>query len=88
MRTVTIAALASVLIAASASAQAPVSPSAKIKFELDDEQVRIIGLGLMELPYKTSATVMGELQRQINEQQKPPPAPSANAKPDEKPTKK
>lgn len=41
-----------------------------MKFELNEQQVQIIGAALGLQPYNQVAAVLSELQRQINEQQK------------------
>lgn len=38
-------------------------------FELSDEILRVIDMGLQELPFKISAPVLSEINRQISEQQ-------------------
>lgn len=42
-----------------------------LKFELSEQYVAIIGKALGAQPYDAVAPVIAELQKQINEQQKP-----------------
>lgn len=42
-----------------------------IKLELSEQHIAIIGQALGNAPYNVAAPVVAELQRQINEQQKP-----------------
>lgn len=46
-----------------------------LKFELSQQAIEVIGHALGRMPYDTVCTVIAELQRQINEQQKPVPKP-------------
>ena len=57
-----LAALSLVALASPAFAQA--APS-KIKLEVTRAELQVIGQGLMELPYKTSAPVLNVLQAQL-----------------------
>ena len=43
-----------------------------MKLELTQEQLQIIGAALAELPYRISAPLIAEIERQIVEQQKQP----------------
>lgn len=61
MRTVSCFAIACIL-SSSAAAQ---TPTDKIKLEVNRAELQIIGQGLMELPYKTSASVLMVLQQQL-----------------------
>lgn len=56
-----------------ALAQQPVMPSQTYTLMLTPEQVVTIGDGLMELPWKRANPVLLEIQRQVKDQQKPPP---------------
>ena len=76
MRTVQCIALAC-LIATSAAAQTP----DKVKIEVTRAELQVIGQGLMELPYKTVAPVLNDLQAQVNAAD----AKAAEVKPAEKP---
>lgn len=83
MRTVSCIALAC-LLSTAAAAQ---SPTDKVKLEVTRTELQVIGQGLMELPYKTSAPVMTTLQQQLNAAEqaaKAQPAPVPEAKPQEK----
>lgn len=62
MRSVSLAALA-VILASPAFAQAPTD---RVPLTVTRAELQIIGQGLMELPYKTSAQVMNDLQAQLN----------------------
>jgi hypothetical protein len=42
------------------------------KFELSEKAVQAIAGALAKAPYEVAAPVLAELQKQINEQQKPP----------------
>jgi hypothetical protein len=59
---VTIAPTAALTIAA-AVAQ---TPTDHVKLSVTRAELQVIGQGLMELPYKTSAPIMNDLQAQLN----------------------
>lgn len=42
-----------------------------LKLELSEQHVTIIGQALGNAPYNVAAPVLAEIQKQINEQQKP-----------------
>lgn len=65
MRTVRYLALAC-LIGSTMPAYCQSVPTDKVKIEVTRAELQIIGQGLMELPYKTAATVMNDLQMQLN----------------------
>ena len=66
MRTVASLALACLVGSAMpAFCQTPISND-KIKLEIPRAQLQIIGQGLMELPYKTAAPILSDLQAQLN----------------------
>jgi len=59
-----------------------------VKLEVPRSQLQIIGQGLMELPYKTSAPVLSNLQGQLNVFDQAAAAAAkakADAKPEDKP---
>lgn len=62
LRSVSIATVA-LLLASPAFAQAPTD---RVPLTVTRAELQIIGQGLMELPYKTSASVMNDLQAQLN----------------------
>jgi hypothetical protein len=51
-----------------------------LKFELSEQALAIIGKALGAQPYDAVASVIAELQKQINEQQKSAAAPGGNGK--------
>lgn len=59
-------ALASLALLATAPAFSQSAPNDKVTLVVTRAELQIIGNGLMELPYKTSAAVMGDLQAQLN----------------------
>ena len=63
MRAVPFVVAASLALASPAFAQA----AGKMKLEVTRAELQIIGQGLMELPYKTSAAVLNDLQAQLAE---------------------
>lgn len=66
MRSVQYLALACLIGSAMpAYCQAPVGND-KIKIEIPRAELQIIGQALMELPYKTAAPVLNDLQAQLN----------------------
>lgn len=66
MRTVAFLTLSS-LIGAAMPAYCQTAPSPeKIHIDVTRAELQLIGQGLMELPYKSSAPVMSNLQAQIN----------------------
>ncbi len=83
MRTVQCIALAC-LVTIPAFAQ---SATDKVQLTVTRAELQIIGQGLMELPYKTSAAVMVTLQTQLNaaDQAAKAAADVTKPKPDEKP---
>jgi len=83
MRSVQYAALAC-LIASPAFAQAPTD---KVPLSVTRAELQVIGQGLMELPYKTSAPIMNDLQAQLNaaDQAAAKAAADAKVKAEEKP---
>lgn len=58
--------LASLALIAAAPAFAQSAPSDKVTLIVTRSELQIVGQGLMELPYKTSAPVMNDLQAQLN----------------------
>jgi hypothetical protein len=80
MRTVASIALAC-LLSTSALAQ---QPTDKVKLEVTRADLQIIGQGLMELPYKTSAPVLNTLQQQLLAADRPVPPPTPT-EPEKKP---
>lgn len=44
-----------------------------LKFELSEQMVQVIGQLLDNAPHKIARPIIDELQRQVNEQQAPPP---------------
>lgn len=64
MKMIVLAAVALLALASFAFAQS--APTDKIKLEVTRAELQVIGQGLMELPYKTAAQVMGDLQAQLN----------------------
>jgi hypothetical protein len=58
--------------------------SDKIKLEVTRAELQMIGQGLMELPYKTVAPVLNDLQAQLNAADAAVKA-AAEAKPESKP---
>lgn len=62
LRSVQCATLA-LLLTSPAFAQAPTD---RVPLSVTRAELQIIGQGLMELPYKTSAQVMNDLQAQLN----------------------
>jgi hypothetical protein len=72
MRKILLAFVSCSIISAASSAFAdgpPVpapSSEARIKLELTNAELQVIGQGLMELPYKLSAQVLNDIQAQLN----------------------
>lgn len=81
MRSVSIAAL-TLILASPALAQ---SPTDRVPLSITRAELQIIGQGLMELPYKTSAQVISDLQAQLNAVDQAAAKAVADAKKDEKP---
>jgi hypothetical protein len=50
-----------------------------VKLELSEQMIQVIGEALGNAPFKTSAPVIAELQKQINAQQDEAPAQSKQA---------
>jgi hypothetical protein len=87
MRTVSCLAIACLIGSAMpAYCQAP-QPTDKVKIEVTRANLQLIGQGLMELPFKTVAPVLNDLQAQLNAQDEAA-AKAAKAKADEKPADK
>lgn len=63
LRSVSLAAL-TLLLATPAFAQS--APTDRVPLTVTRAELQIIGQGLMELPYKTAAGVMNDLQMQLN----------------------
>lgn len=83
MRSVSIALASLALLGAAMPAYCQTLPTDKVALSVTRAELQVIGQGLMELPYKTSASVMVTLQQQINAADK---AAADAAKPkDEKP---
>ena len=57
----------SLLLVGVSNAQAP-QANDRVKLDLTRAEVQIIVNGLLELPYKTSASVLIELKRQVDAQ--------------------
>lgn len=88
MRSVQCLALASLaLIGAALPAFCQSAPTDKVALTVTRAELQLIGQGLMELPYKTSAPIMGDLQAQLNaaDQAAAKAAADAKAKVEEKP---
>lgn len=66
MRSVSLALSSLALIGAAMPAYCQSAPNDKVTLIVTRAELQIIGNGLMELPYKTSAAVMGDLQAQLN----------------------
>lgn len=69
---------------------AQTAPTDKIKLEVTRAELQIIGQGLMELPYKSVAPVLNDLQAQLNAADQAvakaaADAKAAEAKPEDKP---
>jgi hypothetical protein len=65
MRTLSVALACLLGSAMPAFCQSP-APTDKVKIEVTRAELQVIGQGLMELPYKTAAGVMNDLQAQLN----------------------
>lgn len=65
MRTIPCLAIAC-LIGSAMPAFCQTASTDKIKIEITRAELQVIGQALMELPYKTSAPVMVDLQAQLN----------------------
>lgn len=84
MRSVHCLALAC-LIGSAMPAYCQTAPASdKIKLEVTRAELQMIGQGLMELPYKTVAPVLNDLQAQLNAADAAVKA-AADAKPEAKP---
>lgn len=64
----------------------PLAPDSKLKIEVTRAELQLIGQGLMELPYKTVAPVLNDLQAQLNAADQVA-ADAAKTKAEEKPAK-
>lgn len=88
MRTLNCLFLACLIVSSTAYAQVP---SDKVKLEVTRAELQVIGQGLMELPYKSVAPVLNNLQAQLNAADQAVAKAAADAKaaaevkPDEKP---
>lgn len=87
MRSVSIALALAALIGAAMPAYCQTLPTDKVKIEITRAELQLIGQGLMELPYKTVAPVLNDLQAQLNaaDQSAAKAAADAKVKADEKP---
>lgn len=65
MRSVSLA-LASLALGAAMPAYCQSAPNDKLALTVTRAELQVIGQGLMELPYKTSAPVMNDLQAQLS----------------------
>jgi hypothetical protein len=72
--------LALLLTCGGCPAFAQSAPSDKIKLEVTRAELQAIGQGLMELPYKTSAPIMGDLQAQMSAAEQAAAKAAADAK--------
>lgn len=90
MRSVSIALASLALLGAAMPAFCQSAPTDKVSLTVTRAELQIIGQGLMELPYKTSAPVMNDLQAQLNaaDQAAAKAAAEAKAKVEEKPEEK
>lgn len=84
LRTVPCLTLACLLGSAMPAFCQPAPANDKIKLEVSRATIQIIGQGLMELPYKTAAPVMNDLQLQLNAAEAKAAA-DAKARAEEKP---
>ncbi len=84
MRSVSYLALAC-LLASPAFAQ---QPTDHVKIDVTRAELQLIGQGLMELPYKTSAPVLNDLQAQLNAADQVAKAAADAKKTEEKPAEK
>lgn len=75
-------ALSAALFALSAAAQEQDQPL--IPLRLTPQQLQVVGAGLSELPYKVSASVLAELDRQAREWQERQKKAAADEKKDNK----
>lgn len=66
MRSVSIALASFALIGSAMPAYCQTLPTDKVKIEITRAELQLIGQGLMELPYKTVAPVLNDLQAQLN----------------------
>jgi hypothetical protein len=77
--------LAGIILLASAPAFAQSAPSDKVLLTVTRAELQVIGQGLMELPYKTVAPVMNDLQAQVNAADQAAAKAAADAKAADKP---
>ena len=76
MKKLSLALLSTVLLIAPAFAQ---DAQEKIQLSVTRQQLQVIGNGLMEMPYKNAADVMGTLQLQLNAHEEAAKAKAAEA---------